>query len=204
MRCSCVATNCSHQHRCNRCHVWQSPSAFGNKAAARKKCCMKCSEKVKVNNAGTNPKWNAINNAKTSVTKLANKIAYEQKTIGDKIDIGDEARAAAGQQCILTIKERLEVYKLLYPEGFMLAVYGTSTGSCTVEHEGRMQFSGRGYGVPPIVDANDKEISMTMTGPYGPGGEEVYDCGPSKVLSSVVEKAAQVSTSGRSATRPAP
>ena len=84
------------------------------------------------------------------------------------------------------------MYKLLHPRGFMLAIYGASTGSYTIKHEGRMQFSGRGYGVPPIVDANEKEISMTLTGPYGPGGEAVYECGPSKVLSSVVEKAAQV------------
>ena len=103
-----------------------------------------------------------------------------------------------------TIEERLEVYKLLHPRGFMLAIYGASTGSNTIVLEGKMQYSGRGYGVPGIVDADDDVISMTLQGPHGPGGEEVYDCGPSKVLSSVVEKAAQVSTSGRSATRPAP
>ena len=154
MRCSdaeYVATNCPHQHQCNRCCVWKLPSAFGNKPAARKKCCMKCSEKVKVNNAGTNPKWNAINNAKTSVTKLANKIAYEQKTMGDKIDISDERRAVAEQQCIETIKARIKVYEEQYPKGFSLAIYGTSEGSLTVEHEGRNQFTGRGYGMPPIV-----------------------------------------------------
>ena len=68
MRCSdatCVATNCPHQHQCNYCKHWMSTSAFGTKPAGRKKCCMKCSEKKKVNNAKSNPianaKWNPIN-----------------------------------------------------------------------------------------------------------------------------------------------
>ena len=143
------------------------PSGFGTKPTKRKAMCTICSEKMKVYNAKhpdarkisnaksnaksnpiSNPIWNpinnSINNAKTSATKLANKIEYEQKTIGDKIDISDEARDAAGQQCIITIEERLGVYKLLYSEGFMVAIYGASTGSYTIKHEGRMQFSGRG------------------------------------------------------------
>ena len=164
------------------------------------KCCMKCSEKKKVHNAKNNP----INNAKTSAANLAKAIEYEEKTAGDKIDLTDERRAVAEQQCIETIKARIKVWEEQYPKGFFLAIYGTSEGSLTVEHEGRNQFTERGYGKPPIVDAYEKAISVTLTGPYGPGGEAVFECGSSKVLSSVVEKAAQVSTSGRSATRPAP
>ena len=73
----------------------------------------------------------------------------------------------------------------------MVAIYGASTGSYTIVLEGKMQYSGRGNGVPGIVDADDDVISMTLQGPHGPGSEEVLDCGPSKVLSSMVEKAAQ-------------
>ena len=54
-----------------------------------------------------------------------------------------------------------------------------------------MQFTERGYGVPPIVAANGSAIPMGLQGLHGPGGESVYDCGSSKVLSSAVEKAAQ-------------
>ena len=183
----CVATNCPHQHKCNQCNAWMFTSAFGTKSTGRKAMCMKCSEKLKVRNA----KSNAKSNAKTSATKLAKKIEYEEATFHDTIDISYAAHDAAGQQCIIIIEERLEVYKLLYPDGFMLAIYGASTGSYTIVLEGKMQYSGRGNGVPGIVDADDDVISMTLQGPHGPGSEEVLDCGPSKVLSSVVEKAAQ-------------
>ena len=147
MRCECSAIDCPHQHQCNRCCVWKLPSAFGNKPAARKKCCMKCLEKVKLCNAKNNP----INNAKTSAANLSKAIEYEEKTFGDKIDITDERRAVAEQQCIETIKARIKVWEEQYPKGFFLAIYGTSEGSLTVEHEGRNQFTGRGYGMPPIV-----------------------------------------------------
>ena len=173
MRClvaKCSATTCPYQHKCCRCSHWKLPSGFGTWGTGRKLMCMTCSEKKKVydtkkhdadpqrrkiSNAKSNPKSNPISNlisnAKTSATKLANKIAYEQKTMGDKIDISDERRAVAEQQCIETIKARIKVYEEQYPKGFSLAIYGTSTGSLTVEHEGRNQFTGRGYGMPPIV-----------------------------------------------------
>ena len=73
----------------------------------------------------------------------------------------------------------------------MLSIYGTSTGSLSIVQEGKNQFSGRGYSIPPIVDVNGNVIAMGVQGAQGPGGESVFDCGSSRVTSKEVEKAAQ-------------
>ena len=115
MRCpvrKCSATACPHLHECRRCAHWTLPSGFGTKPTGRKAMCMICSEKVKVYNAKKNPINNPHNNAKTSAANLAKAIEYEEKTKGDKIDLTDERRAVAEQQCIGTIKARIKVWAL--------------------------------------------------------------------------------------------
>ena len=110
-------------------------------------------------------------------------IEYEQETAGDSIDLSEAALEAAGQQCISVIKQRIEECKVEHPEGFMLSIYGTSTGSLTIVLEGKNQFSGRGYSIPPIVDRNGNVIPFGVQGAHGPGGESVFNCGSSKMLS---------------------
>ena len=73
----------------------------------------------------------------------------------------------------------------------MLSIYGTSTGSHSIVQEGKNQFSGRGYSIPPIVDVNGNTIPFGVQGAQGPGGESVFDCGSSRVTSKAVETAAQ-------------
>ena len=70
----------------------QSPLHFGTKSSStkRKRQCLKCSERSAMTNA--------INNPKTSVAKMEKKIAYEQKALGDTIDLSPAALRAAGQQ----------------------------------------------------------------------------------------------------------
>jgi hypothetical protein len=158
---------------------------FGLKCGStkRKKMCLL--------KTAANKKSNAKTNAETSAAKKRKAIEYEQETLGDVVDLSDAAQETASQKCIEEIKQRLYQHDVAYPNGYMLAIYGASTGSFTVEYEGKMQFSGRGYSIPPIVDANGKVISLGLQGGHGPGGESVHDCGSSKVLSKVVETAAQ-------------
>ena len=69
MRCldtRCSATECPHQHQCNRCRVWKLTSAFGTKSAGRKAMCVMCSGKMKVKNAKHNPKNNALSQAENA------------------------------------------------------------------------------------------------------------------------------------------
>ncbi|XRB23991.1 ATP-dependent DNA helicase PIF1 [Pseudoscourfieldia marina] len=95
--------------------------------------------------------------------------------------------------CLLPrTSKSIEEYKLLYPSGFMLSIYGTSTGSLSIEQEGKMQLTNRGYQTPPIVDVDGKTIAQGVQGAHGPGGESVFDCGSSRVLSKAVEKAAHL------------
>ena len=144
-------------------------------------------------NAKNNPKNSAKNNAKRaakiSATKKRKRAAYEYKTFG--IEVTDEEEEEAGHLCIQVIKQKIEAYKKLHPEGFMVMIFGTSVGSGTIVNEGKMQLSGRGYHTPPVVDAQDKTIHYGLQGSHGPGGVSVYDCGPSKVLSKAMETAAQ-------------
>ncbi|XRB06972.1 ATP-dependent DNA helicase PIF1 [Pycnococcus provasolii] len=130
--------------------------------------------------------------AKVAAANKQRAIEYELETAGDSIDLSEAALEAAGLRCIKVIEERIEECKVEHPEGFMLSIYGTSTGSLTVELEGKCQFSGRGYSTPPIVDKNGNVIAMGVQGAHGPGGESVFDCGSSKVLSKEVETAAQL------------
>ena len=182
----CVKPDCPLKHKCSdgrRCgRSWQPASGFGTwtKGTKRTMACNAC-KVVK----------NTIPNAAVSEAKKKKAIAYEQSTLGVMVDLSDAAQQQASQECIGVIQKRLDHYKLLHPGGLMLMIYGTSTGSYTVEHEGMMQLTARGYQTPPIVGADGQVIPSGLQGSYGPGGESVYDCGPSKVLSKVVEKAAQ-------------
>ena len=54
-----------------------------------------------------------------------------------------------------------------------------------------MQFTSRGNSIPPIVDVNGNTIPFGVQGAHGPGGESVFDCGSSRVMSKAVETAAQ-------------
>ena len=119
-------------------------------------------------NVKNNPKNNAKNNAETSATKKRQRAAYEHETLSDEVDLNDEEEA--DNLCIQGIEQKIETYKELYPEGFMLMIYGTSTKSGTAVNEGKMQLSGRGYQTPPVVDANDETIPRGPQGSYGPGG----------------------------------
>ena len=147
--------------------------------------------KAKIHNA----KWNPINypiyNAKVCEIKKRQRVAYEQETLGDEVDLSDAAQEEAGNLAIQVIKQKIETYTEKYKKGFMLFIFGTSTGSFTIEHEGKMQLTGCGYQTPPVVDAGDKVIAGGLQGSYGPGGVSVYDCGSSKELSMAVEEAAQ-------------
>ncbi|XRB03404.1 hypothetical protein NFJ02_17g27580 [Pycnococcus provasolii] len=127
----------------------------------------------------------------TAAAKKQKAIDYEVQTRAHEIDLSESALEAAGLRCIKVIEERIEEYKLLYPAGFMLSIYGTSTGSHSIEHEGKMQLTSRGNSIPPIVDGNGNTIAMGEQGAHGPGGESVFDCGSSRVTSKEVEKAAQ-------------
>ena len=74
MRCldaRCSATECPHQHQCNRCRHWKLSSAFGTKSAGRKAMCVMCSGKVKVKNAKNNPINNPENNPKNDAKSQA-------------------------------------------------------------------------------------------------------------------------------------
>ena len=113
---------------------------------------------------------NARSSAKTSAEKRRAAIEYELETGDDTIDLSDAALEAAGLRCIKVIEERIEECKVEHPEGFMLSIYGTSTGSHSIEAEGKKQFSGRGYSIPPIVDRNGNVIAMGVSGAHGPGG----------------------------------
>ncbi|GHP08570.1 hypothetical protein PPROV_000730700 [Pycnococcus provasolii] len=90
-------------------------------------------------------------------------------------------------QCINVIQQRIEECKIRYTDGFMLMIYGTSTGSHSIEVKGKRQLTNRGYSKPPIVDVNGNTIAMGEQGAHGPGGESVFDCGSSMVMSKAVE-----------------
>ncbi|XRB17451.1 hypothetical protein RI054_15g72960 [Pseudoscourfieldia marina] len=91
-------------------------------------------------------------------------------------------------QCINVIQQRIEECKIRYTDGFMLMIYGTSTGSHSIEVEGKRELTNRGYSKPPIVDVNGgNTIAMGEQGAHGPGGESVFDCGSSMVMSKAVE-----------------
>ena len=73
-------------------------------------------------------------------------------------------------------------------DGFMLMIYGTSTGSLSIEQEGKMQLTNRGYQTPPIVDVDGRTIAQGEQGAHGPGGESVFanNCtGPLTVLGAM-------------------
>ena len=89
--------------------------------------------------------------------------------------------------CINVIQQRIEECKIRYTDGFMLMIYGTSTGSHSIEVKGKRQLTNRGYSKPPIVDVNGNTIAMGEQGAHGPGGESVFDCGSSMVMSKAVE-----------------
>ena len=125
-------------------------------------------------------------------------IDYELAIAGDTIDLSDAALEAAGGRTVHKTHrafeqrcQRIEECKEAHPEGFMLSIYGTSTGSLSIEQEGKMQLINRGYSIPPIVDVNGNTIAYGEQGAHGPGGESVFDCGSSMVTSKAVETAAQ-------------
>ena len=187
---SCVRVTCRFWHRCTgggcSCRGALKPiSDFGTKCLGtkRKMSCNIMTEYRKVSNAASS--------AATSKAKKQKAIEYEEQTFGDAVHLSTAAQQSAGQQCIDVIQERIEEYELQYPKGFLLMIYGTSTGSGSIVHEGKMQLTSRGYSIPPIVDANGEAIHYGLQGSQGPGGVSVYDCGPSAVLSKVVETAAQ-------------
>ena len=55
------------------------------------------------------------------------------------IDLSEPAQEAAGLQCISVFQQRIEECKIRYTDGFMLMIYGTSTGSHSIEVEGKRQ-----------------------------------------------------------------
>ena len=122
----------------------------------RKRHCEECDEKYE--NKVDRMARNKISNTKTSETKKRQRVEYEERTLGDKVDLTAAAQEEAANRCIAEIKDKVETYQGQYPNGFMLAIYGTSVGSITIVYEGVMQFTNRGYQTPPIVDARKKVI----------------------------------------------
>ena len=102
--------------------------------------------KKKAKNAINNPKNSAKNSAKVSAKKRQAAIEFKLATAGDTIDLSDPALEAAGLQCIQRIEQRIEECKEAHPEGFMIMIYGTSTGSLSIVHAPR-----RGSGNPPAA-----------------------------------------------------
>ena len=115
MRCldtRCSATECPHQHQCNRCRVWKLTSAFGTKSAGRKAMCVMCSEKVKVQNAKKNPKWNAVNNPKWNDINNAKSQAENAKKRAEEASFpGFDVTAVAPQM----IASATAAYKQAFP-----------------------------------------------------------------------------------------
>ena len=184
----CTDLACLLDHQCRRgircsCnYAWQPPAAFGSWGKKRRLSCETCKVVVK--------KSNRKYRGKISEVKKQKQIEYEQETLGES-DPGRADQEKASNQCIHVIQQKLETYTVQFPDGFMLMIYGTSTGSFTIRHEGKMQLTSRGYQTPPIVDVNGEAIPFGLQGAHGPGGESVYNCGSSKVLSKAVETAAQ-------------
>ncbi|XRB18130.1 ATP-dependent DNA helicase PIF1 [Pseudoscourfieldia marina] len=156
--------------------------------------CGKCAKEhgVPTDPEGKKTAQNAKNSAKIIAEKRQAAIEYELETGDHTIDLSEAALEAAGLQCISVIEQRIEECKEAHPEGFMLSIYGTSTGSLSIEQEGKMQLTNRGYQTPPIVDVDGRTIAQGVQGAHGPGSESVFDCSSSRVLSKAVEKAAHL------------
>ena len=134
----CTDLACLLDHQCSRgsrgsCnYAWQPPAAFGSWGKKRRRSCETC--KVGKDKS----------NRKISEVKKQKQIEYEQETLGES-DLGRADQEKASNQCIHVIQQKLETYTVQFPDGFMLMIYGTSTGSFTIGHEGKMQLTSRGY-----------------------------------------------------------
>ncbi|XRB21704.1 hypothetical protein RI054_28g115530 [Pseudoscourfieldia marina] len=103
------------------------------------------------NSAPTRAKPRTERSTRTSAARDACMSEYQQGLLRNVQMVAQRTFAhpaleAASLQCIQRIEQRIEECKEAHREGFMIMIYGTSTGSLSIVHAPR-----RGSGNPPAA-----------------------------------------------------